>query len=108
MSDSPGSLLPSPAAAHDVAVRALVLLARAIAERRLAPRRDRMAPRRGRALAAAVRVVDRVHRGSARLRPLAQVARPPGLADRDVLVLDVPDRSDGRPAVDRDHAHLAA
>src|SRR4051812_43456426 len=66
-----------------------------------------MAPGRGRALAAAVRMVDRVHRRAARLRALAQVTRAAGLADRDVLVVGVANRADRRAALGRDHAHLA-
>src|SRR4051794_20696315 len=66
-----------------------------------------MAARRGRALAAAVRVVHRVHRGAARLRPDALVAVAPRLADRDVLVLGVADRAHRRAAVGGNHAHLA-
>src|SRR4029450_10007677 len=80
-------LLPSLATAHDVAVGRLVLLARAVAERRHGPRGRRVAPRRRRALAAAVRMVDRVHRRTARLRANAPVALASGLADLDVLVI---------------------
>ena len=89
------------------ASEALVLLARAVAERRHAPRRDRVAPGGRRALATAVRVVDRVHRHAARLRAHAHVALAPGLADLDVLVLGVADRADGRAALGAHHAHLA-
>src|SRR4051794_16005131 len=66
-----------------------------------------MAPGRGRALAAAVRVVDRVHGRAARLRALAQVPRAAGLADGDVLVVGVANGADGRAALGRDQAHLA-
>ena len=55
------------------------------AERGLAPRRDRVTAL-GLALAAAVRVVDRVHRGAAHRRALAQPARATGLAAGLVLV----------------------
>src|SRR4051812_11600670 len=99
--------LPTPPAAHDVAVGRLVLLAGAVAQRRLAPRRDGMATGRGGALAAAVRVVDRVHRGPARLRAHAHVALAARLADVDVLVIGVADRARGRAAEHADHAHLA-
>src|SRR5664280_2368309 len=88
-SDSSLLALSTSSAAHDVCVGALVLLARAVAERRHAPRRDRVATGRRRALAAAVRVVDRVHRRAARLRAHAHVALAPGLADLHVLVLGV-------------------
>src|SRR5438132_11396570 len=94
--DSP--LLTSPAPANDVLVGCLSLLARAITERRHAPRRHGVTSGRGRALAAAVRVVDRIHRGAARLRPDAQVTLASRLADLDVLVLGVADRADRRAA----------
>src|SRR4051794_9897762 len=99
--------LPATPPAHDHAVRRLVLLARGVAERRHAPRGDRVTTGRGRALAAAVRMVDGVHRRAARLRADALVAAAAGLSDRDVLVLRVADRADRRAAVDRHHAHLA-
>src|SRR3954447_3489110 len=106
-SSAAAALLAAPATADDVAVRRLVLLARAVAEGRLAPRSHWMASGRCRALATAVRVVDRVHGRAARLRANAQVTRATGLADRDVLVVGVADRADGRAAVRRDHPHLA-
>src|SRR5919108_76592 len=98
MTSTPGlppTLLASAAAAHDVAVGRLPLLARAVAERRHAPRRARMAARRVVRLAAAVRVVDGVHRHAARLRALAAVARAAGLAELDELVLRVAEHADG-------------
>src|SRR4051794_4232286 len=58
-------LLPAAPAADDELVRFLVLRARALAERRHAPRGDGMAAALRLALAAAVRVVDRVHRRAA-------------------------------------------
>src|SRR3954451_19389800 len=106
MSDSSTALLAATATAHDVAVGRLVLLARAVAESRLAPRGHGMAAGCRRALATAVRVVDRVHRRAARLRALAQVTRAAGLADRDVLVVGVANGADGRTAVRRDQSHL--
>src|SRR4051812_28182413 len=101
------ALLATTAAANDVAVRRLVLLAGAVAQRRLAPRSHGMATGRSRALAAAVRVVDGVHGHAARLRALAQVTLATGLADRDVLVVGVAHRADGGAALGGDHAHLA-
>src|SRR5438093_10016619 len=59
------------------------------------------------ALAAAVRMVDRVHRGAAHGRALAEPAAAARLADRDVAVLDVPDLADGGAAGEEDAAHLA-
>src|SRR5437588_5645215 len=105
-SDSSLALTPSPST-DDVAVRLLALLARAVAECRHTPRRDRMAPRGRRALAAAVRMVDWVHRRAARLGTHAHVALAPRLADLDVLVVCVADRADGRPALAAHHPHLA-
>ena len=84
-----------------------MLLARAVAERRHAPRRHRVAAGRGRALTAAVRVVDGVHRDAARLRAHAHVALAAGLADLHVLVIGVADRADRRAALGAHHAHLA-
>src|SRR2546428_12448464 len=45
---------------------------------------DRMTSAVGATFAAAQRVVDRVHRLGARVRSVAHVALPPGLADVDV------------------------
>src|SRR5436190_2386660 len=107
MNDSSRPALPTAATAHDVAVGLLVLLTRAVPERRHAPRRDRVAAGRRGTLAAAVRVVDRVHRGAARLRPHAEVALAAGLAHGDVLMVGVADRAHGRAAQLADHPHLA-
>src|SRR4051812_14946829 len=92
-------LLAAPAATDDVTVGRLALLARPVAKSRDAPRGHRMAPGRGRALAAAVRVVDGVHGRAACLRPDAHVTLAAGLADLDVLVVGVADRPDGRAAL---------
>src|SRR5215213_5730931 len=78
-----------------------------IAHRRLAPRRLGRHPGRGLALASAVRMVAWVHDDATNLRPLAQMARPAGLAEVLVLVLEVADLADGRHAAHRDPAHLA-
>src|SRR4051794_35885810 len=66
-----------------------------------------MAPGGGGALAAAVRVVDRVHRGAAGLGAHAEVALAARLAHGDVLVVGVADRADGCAAQLADHPHLA-
>ncbi len=71
------------------------------------PRRHRVAARRRGALAAAVRVVDRVHGGAANAGPDAHPALAAGLAGDQVLVLGVADLADGGPALQTDHAHLA-
>src|SRR5438128_6997569 len=70
-------LLPAAPSAHDQAIRLLVLVACALAERRHAPGGDRMAAALRLALAAPVGVVDRVHRGAAHSRALAA---PPAAA----------------------------
>src|SRR5687768_6570514 len=73
----------------------------------LAPRRDRVTAARGLALAAAVRVVDRVHRDAADVWTPALVNVAASLADDDVDVVRVRDRADGRHADLGDHADFA-
>src|SRR6185436_8778148 len=97
-------LLLSPL--DDESIRAL-RVARLVALGRHAPRRHRMAAARGLALAAAERVVDRVHRDAAHVRPLAEPPAPPRLADRDVLVIEVADLADRGEALHVDLANLA-
>src|SRR5205823_10049327 len=93
------SLLAAPPTTHDVSIRRLVLLASAVAEGRHSPRRHRMAARGRRAFAAAVGVVDRVHRRPTRLWPRAHVALASGLSDLDVLMVGIADHPDGGPAL---------
>src|SRR4051794_7810414 len=100
-------LLASATSADDHGVGSLALLAGAVAQRRLPPRGDRVAARRLVRLAAAVRVVDRVHGDAAGLRANALVALAAGLADGEILVLGVGERADGRAAVGADQPHLA-
>src|ERR671923_62078 len=100
-------LLPTPPAADDQAVGFLVLRARALAERGHAPRRHRVAAALRLALAAAVRVVDGVHRGATHGRALAEPAAAARLAARDVLMVDVADLADRRAAGQRYAPHLA-
>src|SRR5512139_3136066 len=59
-------------------------------------------------LAAAVRMVDGVHGRAADVRPPAEPAVPAGLADVDVLVVEVRNLADRRPAVHVDLADLGA
>src|ERR1700733_4683014 len=87
----------------DHLVRRLVL-AGLLALGRLAPRGDRMTATRGLALAAAVRMVDRVHGDAAHDRPMAEPAGAAGLADHGVLVVRVRHRTDGRQTLGRDQA----
>src|SRR3954469_6279474 len=107
MSDSSAALLAAAAPADDVAVGLLALAARAVPDGRHAPGRLRMVAERRRALAAAVRVVDRIHGRAARLRADAHVALAAGLADRHVLMVGVADDADRRPALRTHLAHLA-
>ena len=74
---------------------------------REAPRRDRMAAARGAAFAAAMRVIDRVHRDAAIVRTAAHPALAAGLADRDVHVVGVRHRADCRHAPAEHQALLA-
>src|SRR5207253_3327013 len=94
-------LLPAPAGADDQLVGLLVLAARALAERRHAPGRHRVTAALRLALAAAVRVVDGVHRRAAHGRTNAPPAAAPRFAPGDVLVVDVADLPDRRPADER-------
>src|SRR5215211_1316140 len=102
----PLALLPAPPPAHDEPARWLLLLAGPVAQRRNAPGRSRVATGGVVGLAAAVRVVDGVHRDAARLRPLAAVARAARLAELDELVLGVADGSDRGARLHRHHPHL--
>ena len=59
------------------------------------------------AFAAAVRVIDRVHRNAAVVRALAQPALASGLTQRNVFVIAVADHADRRHAVGRNAPHFA-
>ena len=69
--------------------------------------RDRMTAARGAAFAAAVRMIDRVHRDAAIVRTLAEPAIAAGLADRGVHVVGVRHRADRRETLAVDQALLA-
>src|SRR5205085_9830335 len=99
----PSSLL---AARDDERLRALVV-AGAVALGEVAPRVDRMAAFAGLALAATVRVVDRVHGDAAHRRADAHVALDAGLAQLAQAVLFVGDFTDGGAALDVHAAHFA-
>src|SRR3954451_13270960 len=99
-------LLALVAARHDECLRALVV-ARLLALGRLAPRGHRMAPAGRAAFAAAMRVVDRVHRDAAFVRPAPEPARARGLADRGFHVARIRYRADGRHALAEHQALLA-
>src|SRR5205085_11166733 len=108
-SSSSGStlLLTSPPRADDQLVGFLVLAAGPLPERGHAPRRHGMAAALRLALAAAVRMVDRVHGGAAHGRALALPAAAASLPAGDVLVVDVADLADRGAAGERHAAHLA-
>src|SRR5258708_9292306 len=91
------------AIAHDHAAGALVATG-LISLGRRAPRAHRIAAGGGLAFAAAVRVVDRVHRHAAHGRAHSAPAHAPGLADGLEVVLFVADFADGGGAGDM---HLA-
>src|SRR5579862_2778396 len=84
-------------AADDQIVRRL-FLARLVSLGGLAPRRLRMVTLRL-ALATAMRMVDRVHRDSAHVTALAEPSRAPGLADRNIFMIEIADLADGRAAI---------
>src|SRR5271170_781446 len=92
-------------AADDQIVRRL-FLARLVSLGGLAPRRLRMIAFRL-ALATAVRMVNGVHRDAAHMTALAQPSRAPGLADRDIFVIEITDLPDGRAAIGLHHTLLA-
>src|SRR3954467_3805913 len=79
----------------------------AVAHGRLAPRRLGRHPGRGFALAAAGRMVTRIHDGASALRPVAEVPGAAGLAEALVLVVEVADLADRGHAAHADAAHLA-
>src|SRR4051794_24683814 len=87
-------------------IRALVT-ARAISQRGLAPRGLRLATDRRLALTTAMWMVARVHHGAAHRGPLPLEPVAPGLADDDVLVIDIADLPERRHAIERDEPHLA-
>src|SRR5690606_30310764 len=93
-------------AAQDVLVGFLAL-ARTLALGRLSPRRNWM-PATGRpALAAAMRMIDRVHRDAAHRRPAAEPATAARLAELDVAVVRVGHRPDRCHALRAHHPLLA-
>src|SRR5258705_10178881 len=102
----PSTVLLLRPSLDDEAVRVLAA-ARLVALGRLAPRRHRVAAAGRLALAAAERVVHRVHRDAADVRTLAEPAAASRLADRHVLVIEVADLADRRQALDVDLANLA-
>src|SRR5262245_50554098 len=98
------SLLGPPR--HDVAVGRPRTAPGLVALRRLAPGRHRMIAL-PLALAAAHRVIDGVHHRAAHRRPEPLPPHAAGLADRDVLVIEIADLADRRHAVELHLADLA-
>src|SRR6266568_1074468 len=90
----------------DHAARALVL-ARLVALGQHPPGAYRILPCRGLSLAAAMRVVDRIHRDPTDRGPHSAPADAPGLADRFQAVLLVADFADGGAAIHVYFADLA-
>ena len=102
------SIPPRLSPADDRLVRGFSALAGGAALGQLAGRADRVAAALGAAFAAAVRMVDRVHRRAADVRAAAQPTLPSGLAQHDAHVIGVADRADRRPARGRHAANFAA
>src|SRR5438045_3713258 len=99
-----GSLLLLPAA-HDERIAQLATTGfEALGD--LAPRRARVTAARGLALATAHGVVDGIHRDAPHRRRVAQPAAAAGLAERDVLVIEVAHLADDGAAVHVELAHL--
>src|SRR3984885_4550315 len=94
------------AATDDHAVGALVG-ARLVTLGRLTPGRDRMPSARAAALAAAQRMIHRVHHHATIMRPLAKPAGPTGLADLLVHVVGVRHRADRGHALGAHDAQFA-
>src|SRR6202046_2377588 len=98
-------MLPFRAPADDEIVRRL-FLARLVSLGGLAPRRlgmvsFRLAP------ATAVRRVNGIHRNSAHMTALAEPSRAPGLANRNIFVVEIADLADSRAAIRLHHPLLA-
>src|SRR5437667_12293060 len=91
---------------HNHLLRALVP-ARFITASRLAPGRYRIAAAGGLAFTTAVRMVHRIHRDAADVRPDSLPTRSPGFAQRDILMLDVAYLAHSRAALNRHAPHFA-
>src|ERR1039458_4661163 len=74
---------------HDIAVRTFVV-ARLESAGWLAPRSHRVTAARCAAFAASMRMVDRIHRYSAVVRPAPEMPRPARFAKADIFVVQVP------------------
>src|SRR6202040_3519593 len=92
-------------AADDQIVRRL-FLARLVSFGGLAPRRLGMVSFRL-ALATTVRMVNGVHRNSTHVTALAEPSRAPGLADRNIFMVEITDLADSGAAIRLHHPLLA-
>ena len=59
------------------------------------------------AIAAAMRMIDRIHRHAAIVRPLTEPAGTPGFSDGDVFVIEIADLANRRHAALRHFANFA-
>src|SRR5713101_8484564 len=98
-------LLDSPIP-HNHLLRAFVP-ARFVTAGRLAPGRYRIAAAGGLAFTTTVRMVHRIHRDAADVRPDSLPTRSPGFAQRDILMLDVAYLAHSRAALNRHAPHFA-
>src|SRR5208283_4246161 len=71
------------------------------------PRSTRMTSSGTSSLAAAHRVVHRVHRNAAHVGSFSCPARSPGFSERNIFVIDIANLANGSLALNRDQAHLA-
>src|SRR5580692_4568506 len=92
-------------AADDQTVRRL-FLARLVSLRGLTPWRLGMISFRL-ALTTAMRMVNRVHRDSTHVTALAEPSRAPGLADRNIFMVEIADLADSGAAIRLHHPLLA-
>src|SRR5579883_520919 len=98
---------PASVAAPDNKTIGSLVVARLVSQRRLAPGGLRLTADRRTALAAAMRMVARIHDRASHGWTPPHVARAPGLADAAVLMVDIPHLADGGRAEDM-HAALLA
>src|SRR5580693_270040 len=98
-------MLPARPAADDQTVRRL-FLARLVSLGGLAPRRLGMVSLRL-ALATAMRMVNGVHRDSTHVTALAEPSRAPGLADRNIFMIEIADLAYSGATIRLHHPLLA-
>src|SRR5215813_7340334 len=93
--------LLDPPISHNHLLRALVVT-RLVTARRLTPGRHGIAAARSLSFATSVRMVHRVHRHAAHMRPNSLPAGATRFAERNVFMLDVPDLTYRRATLNRD------